>query len=342
MQRKAAEDLRKLVTDALVEAGLVYEGAKAFATPRRLALTVHGLPARSPDVREEKKGPRVGAPREGASRASCKAAGLASIDRGDDRARPKKGEFYVARGREAGPRGRGRASPRSCPAIVRAFPWPKSMRWGDARQPGPALGAPAALDPLHLRAGDRGARDRALRGRRHPAGNLTRGHRFLAPGADHRAALRRLRGRSSRRPRSCSTPTGARTSSCTTPSDLALAQGLELIEDEGLLEEVAGLVEWPVVLMGEFDEAFLDDPAGGDPRHHPRQPEMLRAARRRDGGSPTASSSSPTSRRSDGGEAIVAGNERVDPRAAVGRAVLLDTDQRDLPVRPDIGGPRPT
>src|SRR4029079_13476671 len=94
MQRRAAEDLRKLVTDALVEAGLVYEGAKAFATPRRLALTVHGVPARSPDKREERKGPRVGAPQP-AIDGFLKASGLASIN--DAKVQPdKKGDFYVA------------------------------------------------------------------------------------------------------------------------------------------------------------------------------------------------------------------------------------------------------
>src|SRR5437762_7822959 len=94
MQRRAAEDLRRLVTDALVEAGLVYEGARAFATPRRLALTVHGVPRRSPDRREEKRGPRVGAP-QGAIDGFVKSAGLRSIR--EAQVRPdKKGEVYVA------------------------------------------------------------------------------------------------------------------------------------------------------------------------------------------------------------------------------------------------------
>src|SRR5687767_6900236 len=95
MQKRAAEDLRKLVTDALVEAGLVYEGAKAFATPRRLTLTVSGIPARSADVREEKKGPRVGAP-EGAIAGFLKSAGLRSIDQAKVQSDAKKGDFYVA------------------------------------------------------------------------------------------------------------------------------------------------------------------------------------------------------------------------------------------------------
>ena len=95
MQRKAAEDLRKLVTDALVERGFIYEGAKAYATPRRLALHIVGLPAKGQDVREEKKGPRVGAP-EAAIQGFLKSAGLASLDQAKIESDPKKGEFYVA------------------------------------------------------------------------------------------------------------------------------------------------------------------------------------------------------------------------------------------------------
>ena len=153
MQRQAAEDLRKLVTDALVDAGLVYEGAKAFATPRRLALTVHGLPARSPDQREERKGPRVGAP-EKAIEGFLKGAGLTSIE--EATVQPdKKGDFYVAVIEKPG-----RPAPEVIaefmPGIVRSFPWPKSMRWGESsascRQPD--LGAPAPLHPLRLRPGD--------------------------------------------------------------------------------------------------------------------------------------------------------------------------------------------
>jgi glycyl-tRNA synthetase beta chain len=94
MQARAADDLKKLVTDKLVAAGLVYEGAKAFATPRRLALAVQGVPARQPDVREEKKGPRVGAP-DGAIKGFLKAAGLSSIEDAKI-VNDKKGDFYVA------------------------------------------------------------------------------------------------------------------------------------------------------------------------------------------------------------------------------------------------------
>ena len=150
MQRRAAEDLRKLVTNALVDAGLVYEGAKAFATPRRLALTVHGLPARSPDQREERKGPRVGAP-DKAIEGFLRGAGLTSIEQATVQP-DKKGDVYVAVIEKPG-----RPAPEVIaefmPGIIRSFPWPKSMRWGtssaELRQP--HLGASAPFHPLRLR-----------------------------------------------------------------------------------------------------------------------------------------------------------------------------------------------
>jgi len=126
MQAKAAEDFKKLVTARLVDAGLVYEGAKAFATPRRLALAVEGVPARQPDVAEEKKGPRVGAP-EAAIKGFLKSAGLSSISEAKIENDPKKGNFYVVLIEK-----RGRAAidviAEIVPAVVRSFPWPKSMR----------------------------------------------------------------------------------------------------------------------------------------------------------------------------------------------------------------------
>src|SRR6516164_2692362 len=144
MQRRAAEDLRKLVTDALVEAGLVYEGAKAFATPRRLALTVHGLPARSPDRREERKGPRVGAP-EKAIDGFLKAAGLVSLDQAKIEHDATKGDFYVAVIEKPGALAE-EVIAGVMPEIVRGFPWPKSMRWGEASA---KPGSLAWVRPLH-------------------------------------------------------------------------------------------------------------------------------------------------------------------------------------------------
>ena len=131
MQAKAAEDLKKLVTDKLVDAGLFYEGARAFATPRRLALWVQGVPARQPDLREEKKGPRVGAP-EKAIEGFLKSAGLTSLDQARIETDPKKGEFYVAVAEKKG-RTAIDVIAEIVPEVVRGFPWPKSMRWGSGR-----------------------------------------------------------------------------------------------------------------------------------------------------------------------------------------------------------------
>ena len=166
MQAKAADDLRKMVTDRLVAAGLVYEGARAFVTPRRLALTVHGVPAQQPDVKEERKGPKVGAP-EQAIAGFLRAAGLASIDQAKVQA-DKKGDFYVAVTEKKG-RPAIDVIADIVPEVVRAFPVAEvdalGRSVGEARLP--VLGAAAAFDRRHLRARDGRAGDRALRHRRH-------------------------------------------------------------------------------------------------------------------------------------------------------------------------------
>ncbi|KQO74309.1 glycine--tRNA ligase subunit beta [Methylobacterium sp. Leaf88] len=310
MQRRAADDLKKLVTDALVERGFLYEGAKAFATPRRLALHVAGLPPRGQDVREERKGPRVGAP-EGAVLGFLKSAGLASLDQATIVTDPKKGEFYVAvierPGRETLD-----VLAEILPQIIRDFPWPKSMRWGKASaQPG-ALRWVRPLQSIVATFGPETetpdvvpfAVDGIV------AGATTYGHRFLAPEAievrrfdDYVQALERAKVVLDVERRKDIILHDAR--------DLAFARGLELVEDEGLLEEVAGLVEWPVVLVGSFDEAFLDIPA-----------EAIRATIRanqkcfvlRQAGTDTLAPAFVLTSNlvaSDGGLAITAGNERV-------------------------------
>src|SRR5229473_5294692 len=180
MQARAAEDLKKLVTDRLVAAGLLYEGAKAFATPRRLALAVQGVPVRQPDVKEEKKGPRVGAP-DGAIQGFLRAAGLKSISeakvQGD-----KKGDFYVALIEKPG-RPAIEVIGEIVPEVVKGFPWPKAMRWG------PQSATPGALGwvrPLHSIVATFGPETEepdivpfSVGGI--AAGDETRGHRFLAP-----------------------------------------------------------------------------------------------------------------------------------------------------------------
>ncbi len=258
MQARAAEDLRKLVTDRLVDAGLVYEGARAFVTPRRLALSVHGVPARQADVREEKKGPRVGAP-ENAIAGFLKAAGLKSIS--EAKVQPdKKGDFYIAVIEKPG-RGAIEVIGEILPDVIQKFPWPKSMRWGvQSKEPG-ALGW---VRPLHSIVATFGPETEepdivpfSVGGI--AAGNATRGHRFLAP---EPFTVRRLADYQQKLDRAKVVLDAERRRDIihTEAKQLAFAQGLELIEDGGLLAEVAGLVEWPVVLMGSFDEQFLRIP----------------------------------------------------------------------------------
>jgi glycyl-tRNA synthetase beta chain len=253
MQAKAADDLRKMITDRLVAAALVYEGAKAFATPRRLALTVHGVPARQPDLKEERKGPKVGAP-EQAIAGFLRAAGLSSIDQAKVQA-DKKGDFYVAVTEKAG-RAAIDVIAEIIPEVVRAFPWPKSMRWGAGRltwvRPLHSIVAtfgPETEEPEIVRFTIDGIE----------AGDVTRGHRFMAPGAikvkrfdDYVAKLDAAKV--------VLDPARRADIILADAKNLAFAQGYELVEDEGLLAEVSGLVEWPVVLMGSFEKAFLAIP----------------------------------------------------------------------------------
>ncbi|MGZ9116483.1 MAG: glycine--tRNA ligase subunit beta, partial [Methylocystis sp.] len=265
MQRQAADDLKRLVTNALVDRGLTYEGAVAYATPRRLALQVVGLPSRQPDLREERKGPRVGAP-EAAVAGFLKSAGLASLDQAKI-AKDKKGaEFYLAVIERAGAETIDVLA-EILPAIVKSFPWPKSMRWGAASERGDSL---RWVRPLHSIVATFGPETESPDIVRFEvdgiaSGNVTHGHRFLAPPPirvkrfeDYALSLERAKVviDAARR----------RDIILHDAKDLAFAQGLELVEDPGLLEEVAGLVEWPVTLMGAFDESFLSIP-----------PEVIRA-----------------------------------------------------------------
>ncbi len=334
MQRKAADDLKKLVTDALVERGLVYEGAKAFATPRRLALQVAGLPVRGRDIREERKGPRVGAP-EAAIQGFLKAAGLGHIDQATIVSDPKKGDSYVAIVEKPGQETVA-AIAEIVPQIIRNFPWPKSMRWGQASSAGASL---RWVRPLHAILCTFGAEteepevvpfevDGIV------SGNITYGHRFHAPGPitvrrfdDYVPALEQAKVVLDADRRKEIILADAR--------NLAFAQGLDLVEDEALLEEVAGLVEWPVVLMGAFEERFLDIP-GEAIRATIRANQKCFVLRH----AATAGSKPALANRfiltanlsaSDGGAAIIAGNERVVRARLSDAAYFFATDKADLP-----------
>jgi glycyl-tRNA synthetase beta chain len=309
MQARAAEDLRKAVTDKLVAAGLTYEGAKAFATPRRLALTVQGVPARSPDLKDERKGPKVGAP-EQAIAGFLRAAGLKSIAEAKVQ-QDKKGDFYVAVIDKPG-RPAIEVIAEIVPEVGKSFPWPKSMRWGAASE------KPGALNwvrPLHSIVATFGPETEEpdivpfkLNGV--AAGDTTHGHRFMAPAP---IKVRRFDDYVKKLDAAKVVVDPARRMEMirADAKNLAFAQGFELVEDEGLLAEAAGLVEWPVVLMGSFDAEFLKIP-----------PEVIRATIRnnqkcfvlRDPKSGKLANKFimvANIEAEDGGKAIVAGNERV-------------------------------
>ena len=305
MQARAAEDLKTIVTGKLVDAGLVYEGARAFATPRRLALTIQGLPARQPDLKEEKKGPRVGSP-EKAIEGFLKSAGLASINEATIQKDPKKGDFYLALIEKPG-RPAIEVLSEMLPVVIRTFPWPKSMRWGSGKL--------TWVRPLHSIVATFGPETEEpdvvpFQVEGIAAGRMTRGHRFLAPDAievrhfdDYVDKLARAKV--------VLDPERRKAQILADAKNLAFAQGYELVEDKALLDEVAGLVEWPVVLMGSFDREFLSIPS-----------EVIRTTIRnnqkcfvlRDPQTAAlvdkfilvANIEAP-----DGGKAIVAGNERV-------------------------------
>jgi glycyl-tRNA synthetase beta chain len=259
MQAKAADDLRRMVTDKLVAEGLIYEGAKAFATPRRLALTVHGIPARQADLKEERTGPRVGGA-EAAIAGFLKAAGLSSLDEAQIQRDPKKGDFYVALIEKPG-RATLDVLAEILPVIIRTFPWPKSMRWG-ARSARP--GALSWVRPLHAITATFGLETEepdvvkfAIDGIE--TGQTTFGHRFMAPQA---IAVRRFEDYEAKllEAKVVLDPERRKDTILTDAKQLAFAQGFELVEDQVLLDEVSGLVEWPVVLMGSFDQEFLSIP----------------------------------------------------------------------------------
>ncbi len=310
MQAKAADDLRRMVTDKLVAEGLVYEGAKAFATPRRLTLTVHGIPVRQSDLKEERKGPRVGGP-DAAIAGFLKATGLASLDQAKIQRDPKKGDFYVALIEKPG-RATLDVLADMLPVIIRTFPWPKSMRWGERS------GRPGALSwvrPLHAIVATFGLETEepdvvkfAVDGIE--AGQTTFGHRFMAPAP---ISVRRFEDYEAKLldANVVLDPERRKDSILTDAKQLAFAQGFDLVEDQVLLDEVAGLVEWPVVLMGSFDKEYLSIPG-----------EVIRATIRNNqkcfvvrdpkiGKLTNKFILTANIEASDGGKAIIAGNERV-------------------------------
>jgi glycyl-tRNA synthetase beta chain len=260
MQRKAAGDLKKLVTDALVEAGLSYEGAREYWTPRRLTLDIRGLTARSADVREERKGPRTDA-NEKAIEGFLRGAGLSSISEAQVQSDPKKGDFYVAIISKPG-RAAEEIVAAVMPDIIRNFPWAKSMRWGKASVKPGSLRWVRPLQSIVCTFGTEHEETAVI-----PfeidgivASNVTYGHRFHAPDA---ITVKRFEDYASSLEKAYVVLDAERRKDIILHDarDVAFANGLELVEDEGLLEEVSGLVEWPQVLMGSFEEDYLSIPS---------------------------------------------------------------------------------
>ena len=248
MQKRAGEDLVRLVTDALKEAGVEGKNARAYTTPRRLALVIDDLPEKTPDVKEERKGPKVGAPDQ-AIQGFLRAAGLSSIDEATVQ-EDKKGAFYVAVTEKKG-RATADVIAEIVPAVVRAFPWPKSMRWG--------TGSLRWVRPLHSILCILGGKVVPFEVDGVHSGDTTRGHRFMGGSefavkdfTDYDMKLFDAKVVLDPAKRANFIHEGAKA--------LAGSQGLTLKEDEALLHEVAGLVEWPVPLMGAIDDEFMSVP----------------------------------------------------------------------------------
>ena len=252
MQARAADDLKARVTEGLVQAGLTYAAAAAFATPRRLTLAVEGLLAASPALKEERRGPRADAP-EKAIEGFLKSTGL-TRDQLEERDTPKGAMLFAVIDKP------GRAAAEIIAEVlaetIRNFPWPKSMRWGS--------GTLRWVRPLHsilcILTTEAGAEVVPLDIDGIVSGDTTEGHRFMAPGRfsvssfeDYAAKLKRAHVVLNPQERAEHIWNDAQ--------QMAFAAGLEVVEDAGLLAEVAGLVEWPVVLMGQIGEEFLHLPA---------------------------------------------------------------------------------
>ncbi len=304
MQARAADDLKRLVSDGLKAAGLEFKDARAFATPRRLALVVDGLPTARADVSEERRGPRVGAP-EQAVQGFLRATGLSSLDQAEKRD-TGKGEFWFAViAKKGGPTAE--ALPGIIDAAMKALPWPKSMKWGSGTMTWvrPLQSIVALFDGKVL-AGEvaSGGAMASIR-----FGDTTRGHRFLSKGtikvtgfADYTAKLRAAHVMLDPAERRKIVLEGA--------EKLCADAQVALRKDDGLLDEVAGLVEWPVPMLGTIDGQFMDVP-----------PEVLIVSmrthqryfvtNRKDGALANRFVVVANNVARDGGRTIVDGNERV-------------------------------
>jgi glycyl-tRNA synthetase beta chain len=314
VQVKAAENLARLLGDGLKQAGLNFDTVRNFATPRRLTVVVNGLPARSSDVSEEKKGPRLGAP-NAAVQGFLKSAGLKSLDRAETRS-DKKGDFYVVLIKRTG-RPTADVIAEIVPEIVRNFSWPKSMRWGSGRL--------RWVRPLHSILCIFGGKVVPFEIDGIRSGKKTRGHRFMAPKPfnvknfdDYVKKLRQAFVILDGREREGTVLKAA--------EKLAAKQKLALIDDMGLLAENAGLTEWPVVLMGSFDESFLDVPPEvltTSMKVHQKCFSLRRGEKLANRFIVVANLKA-----EDGGKAITAGNERVIRARLADAKFFFDHDRK--------------
>ncbi|MBL6852425.1 MAG: glycine--tRNA ligase subunit beta [Alphaproteobacteria bacterium] len=321
MQAQAAKDLERLVAGALSDRGLLFEGIKAFAGPRRLTLAVAGLPAKQPDVKDEKKGPRVNAPAK-AIEGFLRSAGvkLEDCEQRDD----GKGPFYVA---VIDLKGRATADviAEFLPEVLGKLPWPKSMRW-----PQKSNNPVRWVRPLHsiLCTLDGDVVEFAFAGVE--SGNTTKGHRFLSSGTiavkrfeDYREKLHAAHVILDAEERKAIIFEGVK--------QAAFIHGLEMIRDEGLLDEVAGLAEWPVVLLGQIENQFMDVPAEilqTSMRTHQKYFSLRDPAT---GKFANMFAVVANMIAADGGKQIVAGNERV-LRARLSDAKFFWDQDRKVPL----------
>jgi len=331
MQPRAADDLKRLVTNGLKDAGLEFSRAEAFATPRRLALVVEGLPLKAEGKKIERRGPKVGAP-EKAIQGFLQSIGLESVEQAEIR-ETDRGAFYFHTDLIPG-LPTARAVIEAIDPVLEKFPWPKSMRWGsgNANWVRPIHNILAIFDGEII-----GADFNLVRtagnvispqpGTRIEAGNQTYGHRFMAPKplavkdfADYREKLRNAY---------VILDAGERTERMLADADeRAEAEGLKLRNDPALAAEVAGLVEWPVALMGRIDDAFMDLP-----------PEVLTESMRahqkyfaletKGGALAPRFIVIANTETGDGGKAVIAGNERVLRARLADARFFWDQDRRE-------------
>ena len=337
MQRKAAGDLKKIVTNRLVDCGLVYEAAREYWTPRRLTLDIRGLTPRSKDVHEERKGPSVKAP-EQAIAGFLRSAGLNDISEAEIVSDPKKGDFYVAKIVKKG-RSAEEIIADIMPDIIRSFPWPKSMRWGSQSADKNALHWVRPLKNILCVFGPENADTEVVPFEINglTSNNITYGHRFLSDGQP--IEVKRFDDYVTRLEQEKVILDADRRKEIilADANNLCFAKGLVLVEDDALAEEVSGLVEWPVVLMGEFEESFLAIP-----------PEIIQLTIRvnqkcfvtRKQGTDTGLSNHfilvSNIAAPDGGKEIARGNGKV-VRARLSDALYFwQTDQHNLPDLPQL------